>query len=214
VAAVKNSGLSEGIIIDNGVVKGFHIPEDEAWRLVPEFARDRDFPFFRTTVDFVLAQVKEYAKIKKENESDQDKKDAWNKIVYDISESELLSRLLEGKPMFTYPPPKSFKSHWYDLLEMGEGIPMVVKFSKFGNGTGLPGKPDDGDKFAIIDEFTWEIKERLDKDSEFLVQYHTKAPVFLLRKATNDERARLLHPRQVRMNKSTEEEWILIQEGK
>lgn len=200
--------VPEGVLIEKGIVKGFHIPEDEAWRLVPEFARDRDYPFFRTTVDFVLAQVKEYAKIKGDNEADSDVRKGWDKVRFDLESSELLMRLLDGKPAFVYPPPKSFKSHWYDLIENGEAIPYTVKFSKFKGSTSGTEKYQNGDVYANIDEFTWDIKQ-VREENEYRIQYHEDAPVFTLRKAKDKEKNRILHPRMVR-NKNNQ--WIVIQE--
>lgn len=217
--------LSEIQTEGEGVVtgKGFHIPEDEKWRLVPDFARDRDYPFFMSTAAYVLSVIMKWAEIKKENETEQAKRDAWLKVKNDLDQSDLLFRMLQGQEPLEFPPPKSFKHNWYEVVEDGFGIPQKVMFSKYKGGTGGWETWKDDDEYANIDEFSWKILEvRIAEDpgdcsvkQEFVVKYNDsyKVPKFILRQATEDEIKERLSPREYRAT-ADKCKWILIQEGK
>lgn len=207
----------EGLVVTDGHIKGFHVPDDEKWRLVPDFARDKDYPFFRSAVNYTLEKVIEYAKIKKENEADKEKKAAWDKVAFDIDKSDLLERLLSGLAPLDVPPPKTFKANWYELIESGVGIPQKVKFSKYTGGMSGTESWHKDDEYAIIDEYAWKIikiynEEEADERS-FIVKHHDsyKAPKFVLRKATDEEIKTTLHPREYRAT-ADNIEWILERE--
>lgn len=208
----QNLDVLDGLVTTDGQVKGFHVPEDEKWRLVPEFARDRDYPFFLSTVDYAIEKVVQYAKIRKENETDKDKKAAWDKVAFDLDKSDLLQRLLRGETPLELPPPKTFKSNWYEIVETGRGIPTKVKFGKYTSSGGGFDDWKDGDEYAIIDEFAWKIVT-VHENGSFTVKYHDsyKAPKFLLRKATEDEVKSALSPREYRATGDIST-WILEQE--
>lgn len=203
----------DGLVRNNGAITGFHIPEDEAWRLVPEFARDRDFPFFRSTVEFVIESVKQYAGVKRDL-TEGEEEEVWKKISETLHESELLQRILSGQKPTVVVPPKSFKSHWYELVENGEAIPEKVRWAKWTSTTGTGGainKKDD-DEYVYIDEKHWKIEETIvehKEDPVVVVSYNHLAPRYMLRKANDEEKDRLLHRRQRNIGKDLNE-FILI----
>jgi hypothetical protein len=196
--------FGDGIVSENGIIKGFHISEDEAWRLVPEFTRDRDFPFFCTTAEYVIDCVRQYAAIKAGNSPDSPSFEVWDKIAKGLHESTLLQRILSGQEVFTVPPPRSYKAPWYDLIEQGETIVHKTRFSSAVNPAYVTTgsfKMFKNDKYAVLNEHIWDIVEKISEDDDnpvVRVRYNEHAPDFLLRKATVEELERHLHSRETK----------------
>jgi hypothetical protein len=203
-----HEGSTVVIIDPEGKVQGFQIGGSREWKEYPDFVDEDDFPFFMTSVVYTIDCISAWAKHKAANEKDLAKKGLWSTLGYTMENSNLLSRLIEGKPAFVQVPPRSYNSNWYELLDNGEDIVREVEFTRFRSGTGFAAPLNDAE-YVNLNKGSWDIIEELD-DREYLVTYGEDNPEYLLRKATKEEQERLLSP----YNERSEDinAWIIIRE--
>lgn len=163
--------------------------QDEGWMLVPSFIEDRNPILYTTMKKYILDRVGEYLAIKGELQVDFTKKGTYKSIMDSLYTSDLLERLLSGKPALSEAPPKTYEYYWYNLIDEGEDICIDVYFVQ-GFGT-PPTNP-----YINVDGHRWDIIETIEADQEYKIHPEGKKDQhYRLVRVSEEDINRLLHPR-------------------
>lgn len=94
-------------------------------------------------------------------------------LEIDAEHSTLLQRLLDGEKPLDEPPPLTFSSPWYSLIDEGEG----VAFEAF--------EPPTGQGELVINQCSkWRILERFEDEEGWIVTYGSGKHVFKVFRST------------------------------
>lgn len=176
-----------------------HLGEDEAWKLVPDFIQEKDFPIYQTVVTYTLEAVKDWLSALADEHTgtySQNKKYTYQDLVRDIDKSMLLDRILRGYKTLPKKPPKSYGVPWYDLIDRGEDICIDVWFN---NSTGYSKRSIVGMKKdyneVTIDSEKWKIDSQLGFEKYVVIWPDNDEYRFILSRITDAEALEIIHPR-------------------
>lgn len=173
-------------------VRSPQLGEDEAWMRVPSFIKEREGILYTTIVQHVLESVDTYLRVKEEQTTEFAKQSFYKNLSLDMKTSGLLQRLLSGKAPLATPPPKSFDTGWYDLVEDGEDvcIDVVIVFPYTNYQSNYNPEP-----YATIDGKQWDVIEGEKDSDDYVVQFPKDTDTYRLSRMTAEDYPRLLHPR-------------------
>ena len=86
----------------------------------------------------------------------------------DMDHSALLGRLLDGKKLLAFPPPRAYSYPWYQLAEKGHCLDLRIHFHALND-----------KNYVGIEQTLWEILERIDERT-YIVKYREGCPRYRL----------------------------------
>lgn len=189
------------------------LAEDEYWMLIPSAIQEREYPIFQTLHAYFLEKIQQYILLKAEDSKGSgytsSKENTYKDLAKDMMNSQVLDRLISGKPLLSTPPPKSYFHHWYELVDDGEAVCMDVSISSV---TKWEASKDKKVTVARIDGEEWNILEDLSEDGEgleYIVQWKNTEYVYKLSRMEANDYERMLHPYQRKLVTKDNYSWKL-----